>query len=152
MLTPALLPCQPPSLLSFKASTGVGVQSWCGPVSLHNHAPAQINTVAQRPERESEGEDWGGSRKEEEEGAVRAHLLSPLPTQPLHNTNVSLSLLNTHTHTHTQKHTLKYRMWCCSRRIQPAGGTFLAHGEHGEMQIKQQGLGPGVSASSDFTL
>lgn len=36
--------------------------------------------------------------------------------------------------------------------ISPPGGIFLAHADHGEMQIKQQGLGPGVSASSDFTL
>lgn len=54
---------------------------------------AQINTAAQRPEREREGEHGGGSRKEEEEGAVRAHLLSPLPTQLAQNTNI----LHTHT-------------------------------------------------------
>ena len=35
---------------------------------MHGPAPAQINTAAQRPEREREGEHWGGRRKEEEGG------------------------------------------------------------------------------------
>lgn len=104
-------------------------------------ALAQINTAAQRPEREREGEHGGGSGTEEEEGAVRAHLLSPLPTQLAQTT----SILHTRTHTHTLNVWLQWG-------LTPPGGTFLAHREHGEMQIKQQGLGPGVSASSDFTL
>lgn len=62
-------------------------------------ALAQINTAAQRPEREREGEHGGGSRKEEEEGAVRAHLLSPLPTQLPLNTSVLRTHIHTYTHT-----------------------------------------------------
>lgn len=77
MLTPALLTCQPPSLLSFKATTEAGAQSKSGPVCLYNPTTAQINRAAQRPEREREGGLWGGRRKENEEGAIRAHLLSP---------------------------------------------------------------------------
>lgn len=41
----------------------------------------------------------------------------------------------------------------CSSRSSPPGGVFLAHAAaHREMQIKQQGPGPGSSARSGFPL
>lgn len=57
-------------------------------MSLQSPNPAQINTAAQRPERERRRGAWGGGRK------TAVNFLPLLPTLLLHDTNTG--------HTHTE--------------------------------------------------